>query len=163
MKQRILALSAVALLTCMLTPRAFAGPFWWTPDHPMIALSQFSSCDGDNCQTSFLPDGDEIWVHEEGGLPGDRVEIVLTSGPNVRWWKGIEVWDAARDTIIGSLSTQDDDHGPKSMVFRVDQLRDAYLVFLKAKFLGIHTAMYELQERLGTQGGKRLSFLWDRD
>lgn len=108
-----------------------------------------------------FPDGDRIFLEEEIARDPDSLEIVFSTAPNIRWWKEIQIIDG-QNHRIGSLACQDDDHGPKSTSFHRSQVAGAKLQFHKAKFLGIHTGMYELSD-LESRVGSRLSFTWLED
>ena len=109
------------------------------------------------------------------GVQSNQVEIVLVSGSNVTWWKGITAFKNAPLRRPGSprenwvrlahVDTQDDDHGPDKMVLNVDDLRDGLkLSFEKAKAFGAHTPMYFFNVPNPQQlGGSRITFTWERD
>jgi hypothetical protein len=108
-------------------------------------------------------------------VPNDKVEIVLVSGQNVTWWKGITAFKNAPLRRPGSprenwvrlahVDTQDDDHGPDKMLLNVADLRDGLkLSFEKAKAFGAHTPMYTFNVPNPQQlGGARITFTWERD
>ena len=122
------------------------------------------------------------WANSERAVPGERlevptskVEIVLVSSQNVTWWKGITAFKNAplrrpgtpkeNWVRIGHVDTQDDDHGPDSMLLDVADLRDGLMLsFEKAKAFGAHTPMYSFKvPNLSKLGGHRLVFTWERD
>lgn len=107
-------------------------------------------------------DGDRIIWTQEPGLPPDQIELVFSTAPNITWWKEIQVI-SPQGRRIASLAAQDDDHGPKSTVLRVAEVRGAKLTFHKAKIFGIHTGMYELPPDLDSKAGHRLTFTWLTD
>ena len=110
-----------------------------------------------------LPDNDHIWLDEiEGssiGVGANEVEVVLTTAPNVTWWKEIMAFDK-KATALAWIQTQDNAHGPVAM--RLDVTLTDSIVFSKAKFLGIHTAMYQVLD-LASRRGKRVIFNWRSD
>ena len=114
----------------------------------------------------------------EGGardVPRDKVEISLVSGPGVTWWKGITAFRNAplggpgspteNWVRIGHVDTQDDDHGPDSLVLGVADLRDGLMLsFEKAKAFGAHAPVYSFKvPDLAKLGGHRITFTWERD
>jgi hypothetical protein len=122
------------------------------------------------------------WAVRERSFPGeshdvplDKVEIVLVSGQGVTWWKGITAFKnaplrrpgAARENWVRleHIATQDDEHGPKSMLLTAADLRDGLkLSFEKAKAFGAHTPMYTFNvPNLTRLGGHRITFTWERD
>lgn len=131
--------------------------------------------------TYRLSDGDVIMitVEKDRGIAADQIEIVLNTDPNVTWWKSIIVKEPTTkpdgsyggDRTVNSISTQDDDHGPKAMRLNLAEVTDigSMLVFAKGKFLGVHTEMYQYDfgrdnpDYLDDLKGKRLIFTWQKD
>ena len=106
----------------------------------------------------------------------NKVEIVLVSSLNVRWWKGLTIFKGIRNSDAGGqmrfvrfkhIDTQDDDKSESTGVIQVRDLGDsAGLTFEKAKAFGVHTEMYvfPLSDANGFKyGGMRLTFTWERD
>lgn len=106
----------------------------------------------------------------------DKIEIVLKTSSNISWWKGITVYKYLRDVSdrqkqvrLNHIDTQDDDHGPESVIINVSDLGDvSYLLFEKGKAFGVHTPMYSLfLKKKGDKNfkyaGYRLTFTWERD
>lgn len=108
----------------------------------------------------------------------NKVEIVLVSSSNVRWWKGITIFKGFRapEADYGvkyvrfrHIDTQDDDHSESSMAINISDLGDfSYLTFEKAKAFGVHTPMYSFfLKKKGDKdfkyAGHRLTFTWERD
>ena len=120
-----------------------------------------------------LSDGDDIIVSRKpNAVPRDRVEFVLETGPRVTWWKGITLYKnderngRAVTYKLGHVQTQDDDHGPKTLSLRMDQLPwGVVLSFEKAKAFGAHTPMYGLHlfETDDDLAGQRITFRWEKD
>lgn len=109
-------------------------------------------------------DNDVIRYSETRMRPAitNEIRIVLTTAPNVTWWKGIEVLDA-ENVVIARVETQDNNHGPVVAVIPPGHNPETMkLRFLKAKFLGIHTGMYTVCD-LRRAVGKQLSFHWQQD
>jgi hypothetical protein len=108
-------------------------------------------------------------------VPRDEVEIVLVSGQNITWWKGITAFKNAplrrpntpRENWVRlqHVATQDDEHGPTTMRLKVRDLRDGLMLsFEKAKAFGVHTPMYQFKvPNPSSLGGLRLIFSWERD
>jgi hypothetical protein len=118
----------------------------------------------------WLPPGgqeDLITLRAEAGACRiSDIEFVLTSeagGDQVRWWKGLRLV-APKDIQLGVSETQDDQHTGAVMVIPATELGDKKLQIWKAKFLGIHTGMYELDlAPLATFNGFRFTFHWFKD
>ena len=146
-----------------------------------LTRSDFRPDNTASINSYLLFDGDVIMltVEDDKGIPQDETEIVLKTDPNVTWWKSIIVRDFnnGKDTTVNSISTQDGDHGPKAMrqnfanvVADREDVHYFWLVFAKAKVLGVHTEMYEFgygwnnsQESFNGLGGKRVIFTWQKD
>jgi hypothetical protein len=140
-----------------------------------ITEKQFRPNNGDPDRFR-LEDNDVIHLQIEkaDNLRG-KIEIVLKSSSNVTWWKGITVFKSLRDVSnrtnevrLNHIATQDNDHGPKSIVLNVSDLGDsAWLTFEKAKAFGAHTPMYKfslgVKNKASRYSGLRLTFTWERD
>jgi hypothetical protein len=83
---------------------------------------------------------DEIWI----SLLTDRLR-------DTWWWKGLHVVDINGHTL-GTLEAQESNHGGTLRFTDVYALTGARVVFSKAKLLGVHTDMYQLD----------LGELWNR-
>jgi hypothetical protein len=102
-------------------------------------------------------DGDLFNVVETDLGDPSVIEFSLAQPYNT-WWKQIEVM--AGDTVIGAMWCQDGRHEDGPVRVRVDQLRvGGHLRLSKAKFWGIHTAMYEVYQ-LDQKAGKSLRIEW---
>ena len=144
-------------------------------DPRYLHRSSFRPDNRANINSYRLYDGDVIMmtIEDDKGIAQDQIEIVLKSDPNVTWWKSIIVRDGARSgETVNSISTQDDDHGPKAMRLNFADLHNTWsLDFAKAKVLGVHTNMYRFAgwgggvERPFFEGlnGKRVIFTWQKD
>ena len=164
--------------------------------HPqnLIAWLNFmpANCETRECLRSYrLKDGDVITLKIENEVVRhDQIEIVFRSGLNVTWWKELAIAGATPDAkapydAIEKLSTEGDEHGPRSFILRLNLAQRMMLVFSKAKTLGVHTEMYRFypklqgippQERpardwrvradeydISRMGGARLTFVWEKD
>ena len=127
------------------------------PTNPVNAVKVISpdSLDGRH----VLIDGDSIETSVTAIEPG-QMQFRLIAAPNVRWWKEIQIFD-------GFAKAQDftQDDRKCTMVLTVntrDLSGSGVLIFSKAKFLGIHTGMYEIHN-LRQFDGRRLDFTWTRD
>lgn len=105
---------------------------------------------------------DEIEVSIAEGLDDELVVVTLRSAPSVTWWKGIHVYGPDDETVIGLLSTTDQDHGPSRRRFRVAEL-GTRLEFLKARFLGVHTGVGRPCWDPRPLAGHEVVFTWRRD
>ena len=142
-------------------------------DARFLQRSSFRPDNRANINNYRLYDGDVIMmtVEDGSGIAPDQIEIVLKTDPNVIWWKSIIVRDGARSgETVNSISTQDDDHGPKAMRMNFADVKNTgwfYLALAKGKFLGVHTQMYYIggagQEFFNGLNGKRVIFTWQKD
>ncbi|WP_406212091.1 hypothetical protein [Streptomyces canus] len=115
--------------------------------------------------TKRLWDNDNIAVVSLDPIDNaNEIEIVLELAPHKTWWKGIQVQDD-NGSLIAEIGVQDRNKVASIRVAAQQLLSPGgYLVFSKAKFLGIHTPMY----RLATGGlnqlrGRRVTFYWYAD
>jgi hypothetical protein len=108
-----------------------------------------------------LPDGDHIWlvVGDPPYVPTGMLRVVLLTDPAVTWYKEIKAFDASQQPGQW-IATQDSNHGPVEMTLDLAHVK--YLVFTKAKGIGIHTGMYALSD-LGNAGGNLVTFTWQSD
>lgn len=164
--------SANAQIGILQTPNGTIGVDF----QPMIITERSFRNDSGDPDRFCLKDNDVIHLKMEkvSGLK-DKVEIVLKSSSNVTWWKGITVFkglrdvsDRQREVRLNHIDTQDDDHGPESVIINVSDLGDvSFLTFEKAKAFGAHTPMYRFdlkgKEKNFKYAGYRLTFTWERD
>ena len=103
---------------------------------------------------------------EDGVCRPDEIEFVLASRNDsdpVRWWKGLRLVTTG-GIQIGMSETQDDQHKGPAMSLNVADIDDKKIELWKAKFLGVHTGMYDLDlSLLAGFGGRRFTFLWLQD
>ncbi len=147
-------------------------------DEKYLKPSSFRPDNRTNLNHYRLYDGDVIMmtVEEDQGIAEDQIEFVLKTDPNVTWWKSIMAQDGITKSggswgewsTVNSISTQDDDHGPKSMRINLAEINQVHfqLVFAKAKVLGVHTEMYFFVKTTQTFAGlkgKRVTFTWQKD
>jgi hypothetical protein len=110
---------------------------------------------------------DTIRLNVEDGVCGaENIEFVLTSATDpepIRWWKGLRLI-TTDGLLVGVSETQDNVHTGATILLDVANLADKKLELWKAKFLGVHTGMYDLDlSVLSGFGGKRFTFLWLKD
>jgi len=129
--------------------------------HATIALSGIMLNWG--AFSSRLPDGDTISVtFGSPGNPNDNVTLTLTAGPSVTWWKAVSIWSASSGTIA-EASTHDAKKTASIQVKASDiDKNDAFVVFKKAKSLGVHTDMYWLAPTRNLLG-RGATFTWTSD
>ena len=110
-----------------------------------------------------LPDNDVISVSfGPAKNPNSSVTLTLNAGPAVTWWKAISVWSPSRGTIAEAF-TQDAKKTSTLTVQAGDiDKNDRFIVFKKAKVLGIHTGMYWLTPTR-TLLGHDATFTWTAD
>jgi hypothetical protein len=138
----------------------------WDPPYPNSGSSATSPAiptgpelDWRSFDGRRLDDGDRI-VLTTTQTNGPFVTIKLTTPSNVTWWKDIEVQDWT-GTVRASAWTSDSLHSG-SLAVPNDQLAGLSLHFMKAKFLGVHTDVYEIPNMIGTDGYE-LAFDWQAD
>lgn len=74
-----------------------------------------------------------------------KAYFTLECAPHITWWKGLKV--VAQDgRTLGSTDTQDFNHGPNCFTIEIAEIirTEARIVLSAARFLGIHTDMYEI-------------------
>lgn len=107
-----------------------------------------------------LKDGDLVnVVIADRNVPNDRVNIRLRTRAGM-WFKGLE---GHSDSGVVKLEAE---NGGMSGVFSLSRtdLPNVWIVFVKAKFLGVHTPMYELPgTALTPLLGKNVIFDWIAD
>jgi hypothetical protein len=119
-----------------------------------------------------LPDGDIIRMEIQGGVPPepdptsptcyrDVVEFVLWSVRPATWWKGLRVPDG--EGRSWEITTQDNEREDRVRLWSHQVNHWQYLTFRKAKFLGVHTAVYTLGGLDRLRPGQRVNFVWERD
>src|ERR1039458_5403772 len=104
----------------------------------------------------LLPDGDEVTVLVGDRGAADNVQVTLSIGTGI-WWKGIQ----SGSKVL--CECQDEKSNPTATL-SLDTLYADGLQLWKAKFLGVHTQMYNIvNPRSWAQGGKEYLFIWFRD
>jgi hypothetical protein len=143
-----------------------SGGINWSPPYP----NSGSSATGPGVPTgpdldwrSFdgrtLDDGDQIVLTTtQTGTP--YVTITLTTPGNVTWWKDIEVQDWT-GAVRAAAWTSDNLHSA-SLSVPNSELPGLSLHFLKAKFLGVRTEVYNIPNLIGTDGWE-MTFNWKKD
>src|SRR5262245_49544154 len=123
--------------------------------HPVVVLQDF-------LRQRRLPDGDIVALQVSRASSNQVVEFVLRTDPGIGWWKEIKVVDR-RGRELGRRDLEPGMHRPTTpLIIPVRALDGARVIFSKAKFLGIHTEMYEMHG-CSSQAGRRLTFTWRRD
>jgi hypothetical protein len=110
-----------------------------------------------------LPDGDLIWLTHRpltDQNSQDSIEIVLTLGSGVSWWKEIKAI-AANGSVLQKIARSRSHREPAS--FKVKASDVSAFVFSKAKFLGWHTEMYKVNANIAQKKGQQLTFSWTKD
>jgi hypothetical protein len=107
-----------------------------------------------------MPDGDIIQFREEPGTRG-VLTVTLEAASKVTWWKDIEVRDA--NNVTRATAWTQDRRKRSSLTFPNSELKNALLVFMKAKTFGIHSLKYTLVENLQPFADKHLVFRWEED
>jgi len=179
---------ALATLGLVATLALTAGPAGAEPvatSHPTVCWTDFDQADPGSGRVRFraprpLPDNDRITVKRNYNI-SDRDVVVFTfdTGLAVDWWKGLTVETIDRggrltahrierengQFVVPDLRGLATTAGPPSIAVRASEV--SRVVFSKAKFLGIHTEMYELASKsgcsLGPLGGQTIAFTWTVD
>ncbi len=108
-----------------------------------------------------LRDGDVIRTRYTDIDP-EMIEFVVELGPGVNWWKGLSVVNDA-GVNLGEVGCQDSARRSYVLSFAFEDVEvGGKLLLHKAKFLGVHTAMYELAD-LGQARGKQVRLRWMAD
>lgn len=188
------AMVALGLLgaAMTLTPAAVGAEPMATV-HPPVCWTDFDAADPGTGRVRFpaprpLPDGDRISVRRTYTAAPGMVTFTFTTGLAVDWWKELKVESVDRS---GRLTTQrlalengqfvDPDLRGRGVAVSGSALQPSItvpanevrrVVFSKAKFLGIHTEMYELASynlpgrgacNLGSLAGQAIQFSWNAD
>ncbi|HSL44507.1 MAG TPA: hypothetical protein VK897_13810 [Anaerolineales bacterium] len=110
-----------------------------------------------------LPDGDRISASFSGHNPNGVILLTLNAGPGITWWKAITLWSASLGDLPPEVWIQDQ---VTSNTIAIDPSAVApgncFLLFKKAKGLGIHTGMYWLR-RPDRLLGNNVTFTWLTD
>jgi hypothetical protein len=91
----------------------------------------------------------------------NEVEFQLETAASITSGKALELHSHS-DSIIHRVKTQNTNHGPQQFSVPAANLLRTRLTLTKAKLLGIHTEMYEIQN-LTIYKGRSLQFLWQSD
>jgi hypothetical protein len=115
-----------------------------------------------------VPGGEDTIALADGGpgTPG-AFTVTLVAPPRMTWWKAAELYDRT-GTLRGTAFTQDTSRS-SSMIVPASQVAGGFLVLKKAKFWGVHTAMYVIPDapvppgttpELSTMVGRNLTLTW---
>jgi hypothetical protein len=97
---------------------------------------------------------------EPNVLPSSIVQLVLSSDPQITWFKGITFYDAyGGQHMIGIQDTTKQ----ASVSIAAGLIPGGHLGFEKAKLAGYHTGVYELDDLSRIAGGSRVTFNWIQD
>ncbi|RPJ42922.1 MAG: hypothetical protein EHM21_12210 [Chloroflexi bacterium] len=115
--------------------------------------------------TSFgllLPDGDIISASFSQNFPQFGINITLTAGPGIIWWKALSLFTVGQNDFQEIFT----ENGRSTATFNIDPSilapGDIYLHFKKAKSFGAHTGVYYLG-RADRLIGTNVTFTWLRD
>ena len=111
---------------------------------------------------STLSDRDRIAVQFSGHPPNGAIQITLNAAPGVSSWKAISVWSPSQGDIAEISTEGRRTSATLSIQPGMVEPGNVFLVFKKAKFLGIHTGMYWLN-RPDRLIGNNVTFSWLRD
>jgi hypothetical protein len=104
---------------------------------------------------------DRIELYESLISDPQSIQVCLEAASYITWWKQLKFLDW-NGGDLGSVYTQDGNHGPNCMERRVSDIRQ--LEIWKAKAFGAHTHMYTLHyNQVALKAGKKIVFRWVRD
>ena|SRR6516162_4099593 len=111
------------------------------------------------------PDGDDVEFYVSDDSQPGTLTVVLRSGPEIFWWKGIKVFGNDSSIELGLLETENRAHGPSTVTLTVAEFTpgQARLEFWKAKAFGVHTDMIHYTFEPEQFAGKTLNFSWLSD
>jgi hypothetical protein len=93
-----------------------------------------------------LPNGDRVLVDiDSGGNPNYSITLTLNASPVVNTWRSVRPWSVTRGTIREASTEGSRDHSAITLQASEIQENDAFIVFQKAGFLGIHGDTYWLR------------------
>lgn len=153
---RVTAIVVAILATVVLGVAAPAAA------HPVLTWSSFPQVSGED-RIELTIQRDAWW------LQAGEIRICLSSATGVTWWKAVKVFDPTHPDFQSWASTQDANHGPSCLTTWIyPGIPEYKMEFWKAKFLGIHTPMYEmapgsLASISGLGYGTQVNLLWTRD
>ena len=115
-----------------------------------------------------VPGGEDTIALSDGGpgTPGAFM-VTLIAPPRMTWWKAAELYDRS-GLLRGTAFTQDASRS-SSMIVPASQVAGGFLVLKKAKWWGVHTAMYVIPDapvppgtgaELSTMVGRNLALTW---
>jgi uncharacterized protein with LGFP repeats len=112
----------------------------------------------------LLPDNDRILADFTGHATKGDIKIDLNLGRDVTWWKGISLWSPGRGELKATTPVPNTNNTKFTMTVSPSMVEptDVFLLFKKAKTLGIHTDMYWLR-RPDRLIGNHVTFTWARD
>lgn len=112
---------------------------------------------------SGIDSTDKITLIRGPGTPG-KVTICLAAGPNVSWWKTLEVL-AGPNRRLGKLETKDNNRGPNCVSYDTNEFAPKYARFelKKAKALGTSSGGSMKRFLPWAYNGKTLTIRWDKD
>jgi len=110
---------------------------------------------------SRLADGDRIKAVRAPGDARDEYAFTLELGPGITWWKAlIAVNEDGQQTQFAEV--QDENNSADLLLTQEDIDDGATLEIWKAKFGGIHTHMYTVND-LSKAKGKQVTLSWNKD
>jgi hypothetical protein len=107
-----------------------------------------------------LSDCDIVHVkHERNKVHASQIELALES-QQVRW-KGVGIRPPSGRYY--EIATGGQVRRDSMLLSASDVMSSQYILLGKAKFAGLHTGMYELEDLRHLQGGDRITFTWTQD
>lgn len=108
-------------------------------------------------------DVDRLTLIRGPGTPG-KVTICLAAGPNVTWWKTLEVF-AGPDRRLGKLEVKDANKGPNCLSYDTTEFAPKHARFelVKAKGLGVPSGASVKRFSPWAYDGKSFTVRWDAD
>lgn len=101
-----------------------------------------------------------------------HIEIRLIAGPEIPFWKGVEVRTGERSSRcyldapgrqLVPMAEVDADRRQHSTSIRNDLAESSTLIFWKGKTGNAHTPMYQLRGNLEGLEGRRITIFWESD
>jgi hypothetical protein len=115
-----------------------------------------------------IPGGeDTVTLSDDGAGTNGMYTVTLDVPEWMTWWKAAELYD--KDGFMRGTAFTQDNKKSSTMVVPASEIEGGFLVLKKAKFWGIHTAMYVIQDlpyttgetpQLREKAGRALTLNW---
>jgi hypothetical protein len=109
-----------------------------------------------------LSDCDIVQVKlENNKVNQSQIEVVIEASGYVLWWKGVGVH--AANGKYYEVGTPGMTRRDSMLLSAYDVMTAKFIQLGKAKFLGTHTGVYEIEDLSSLHGGQRVTFTWVQD